>query len=151
MINIKLDASNSDYQTVVDAFARRVSGVTGSGKKDSDGPVRRLTGIDAISAVKMSEKLTAAVDAWAEAHQTVRSDAIRQLVEIGLSVSNATPSEAPAASRDPAAIEQRAVQQIDEMLDPSLPAEERERRIRRLTEGPPEFAPSRIDLPKHEP
>jgi hypothetical protein len=29
-----------------------------------------------------------------------------------------------------------------------LPADERERRIRRLTEGPPEFSRERIDLPK---
>jgi hypothetical protein len=34
------------------------------------------------------------------------------------------------------------------LLDPSLPAAERERRIRRLTEGPPEFSAERIDLPK---
>jgi len=42
-------------------------------------------GCDAISAVNLSERLTADVDAWAEAHVTVRSDAIRQLVELGLS------------------------------------------------------------------
>src|SRR5476651_1716710 len=39
---------------------------------------------DAVSAVRMSERLTAEVDAWAEAHGTVRSTAIRQLVELGL-------------------------------------------------------------------
>jgi len=32
-----------------------------------------------------------------------------------------------------------------------LPADERERRIRRLTEGPPEFSHERIDLPKDSP
>jgi hypothetical protein len=42
-----------------------------------------------------------------------------------------------------------AVNQIDSLLDAALPAEERERRIRRLTEGPPEFSHERIDLPKH--
>jgi len=36
------------------------------------------------SAVKMSRRLTADVDAWAEAHDTVRSDAIRRLVELGV-------------------------------------------------------------------
>jgi hypothetical protein len=34
------------------------------------------------------------------------------------------------------------------MLDPSLPAAERERRIRRLLEGPPEFSAERKDLPR---
>jgi hypothetical protein len=102
---------------------------------------------EAISAVKLSEKLTADVDAWAEAHATVRSDAIRQLVELGLGVarSAATHGSTP---RDPVAIEGLAVKQIDHLLDPSLPPEERDRRIRRLTEGPPEFSDERIDLPK---
>ena len=102
---------------------------------------------DAVSAVRMSERLTAEVDAWAEAHGTVRSTAIRQLVELGL---GATPSadDFNSASHDPVAIEDLAVKQIDQLLDPSLPVGERERRIRRLTEGPPEFSDQRIDLPK---
>jgi hypothetical protein len=105
------------------------------------------TGRDAISAVRMSEGLTAEVDAWAEAHGTVRSTAIRQLVELGL---GSTPSadEFNSAPRDPVAIEDLAVKQIGQLLDPSLPGEERERRIRRLTEGPPEFSDQRIDLAK---
>jgi hypothetical protein len=116
-------------------------------KKSPNNTIRPGTGRDAISAVKMSERLTADVDAWAEAHGTVRSDAIRQLVELGL---NSTPSADPAGSarRDPVEIEDLAVRQIDQLLDPSLPLAERERRIRRLTEGPPEFSDERIDLPK---
>jgi len=105
------------------------------------------TGRDAISAVRMSERLTAEVDAWAEAHGTVRSIAIRQIVEPGL---GATPSadDFDSTARDPVAIEDLAVKQIDQLLDPSLSVAERERRIRRLTEGPPEFSDQRIDLPK---
>jgi hypothetical protein len=41
--------------------------------------IRPGRGRDAISAVKMSERLTAEVDAWVEAHDMVRSDTIRQL------------------------------------------------------------------------
>jgi hypothetical protein len=44
--------------------------------------------------------------------------------------------------------EDLAVRQLSDLLDPSLPSTERERRIRRLTEGPPEFSDRRIDLPK---
>jgi hypothetical protein len=108
---------------------------------------RPRRGRHAISALKMSKKLTADVDAWAEAHGTIRSDAIRQLIELGLS---AAPSAAPLGSmrRDPVEIEDLAVKQIGQLLDPSLPVEERERRIRRLTEGPPEFSDERIDLPR---
>jgi hypothetical protein len=95
----------------------------------------------------MSERLTAEVDAWAEAHGTVRSTAIRQLVELGL---GSTPSadDFDSAPRDPVAIEDLAVKQIDQLLDPSLSVAERQRRIRRLTDGPPEFSDQRIDLPK---
>jgi hypothetical protein len=97
------------------------------------------------SAVKMSRRLTADVDAWAEAHDTVRSDAIRQLVELGL---NSTSSVDPlSAARRDSEIEDLAVEQIGQLLDPSLPIAERERRIRRLTAGPPEFSDERIDLP----
>ena len=121
--------------------------MTETGKRNSDHPIPRPgADRDAISAVKLSEGLTAEIDAWAEAHDMNRSDAIRQLVRLGL---NASTSVRHASSRrDPVEIEGLAVRQIDQLLDPSLPAEERERRIRRLTEGPPEFADERIDLAK---
>jgi len=65
---------------------RRILRVSDFTDKRPDHTVRRPgSGRDAISAVKLSERLTADVDAWAEAHDTVRSDAIRQLVELGLS------------------------------------------------------------------
>jgi hypothetical protein len=76
-----------------------------------------------------------------------RSDTISQLTELGLS---AVSSAAFLGSirHDPVEIEDLAVGQIGQLLDPSLPVEERERRIRRLTEGPPEFSGERVDLPK---
>jgi hypothetical protein len=108
-------------------------------------------GREAISAVKLSERLTADVDAGAEAHNTVRSDAIRQLLELGLSASSVHPPQEGRSIRDhEAEIEQQATTQIEMLLDPSLPSDERERRKRRLIEGPPEFSDERIDLPKHE-
>ena len=103
---------------------------------------------DAISAVKISERLTAEIDVWAEVRGMVRSDAICQLIELGLNVgpTDDFPSRAP--SNNPVELEDLAVKQINQLLDPALPNEERERRIRRLTEGPPEFSTERIDLPK---
>ncbi|WP_024518420.1 ribbon-helix-helix domain-containing protein [Bradyrhizobium sp. Tv2a-2] len=103
-------------------------------------------GRDAVSSVKFPQTLMAAIDAWAEAHQATRSDAIRQLVELGL---GAAPHRA-AGHHDSLAIEALAVQQIAALLDPSLAPNERERRIRRLIDGPPEFCDERIDLPKHQ-
>jgi hypothetical protein len=122
--------------------------VTDSSGKNSDHPIRRPSADrDAISAVKLSEGLTSEVDAWAEAHDMNRSDAIRHLVQLGLNASGSG-ARPGSARRDPVDIEGLAVRQIDQLLDPLLPTAERERRIRRLTEGPPEFADERIDLPK---
>ena len=118
------------------------------GNKDSAAPVRRRTGLDPISAVKMPEQLTTAVDAWAEAHHLTRSDAICKLVEFGLTVAPPAPTTAHATASDATRIEEIAVHEIDGLLDPALPTDERERRIRRLTERPPEFSHQRIDLPK---
>ncbi|MFK4721410.1 hypothetical protein ABIE89_002510 [Bradyrhizobium niftali] len=124
-------------------------GVSDFGNKDSTSPVRRRTGLDAVSAVKMTEVLTASVDAWAEAHQLSRSDAICKLVELGLRIAPAAPASGSTVASDATRLEELAVHEIEGLLDPALPEDERERRIRRLTEGPPEFSHERIDLPKH--
>ncbi|MBR0969320.1 MULTISPECIES: hypothetical protein [Bradyrhizobium] len=118
------------------------------GSKDPTTSVRRRTGLDPISAVKMPERLTAAVDAWAEAQSLSRSEAIRKLVELGLKIASPGLASTPPIASD-AKIEEIAVHEIEGLLDPALPEDERERRIRRLTEGPPEFSHERIDLPKH--
>jgi hypothetical protein len=137
-------ASSLDHLT----WLREIIDVSGTDKKDSIAPVRRRTGRDPISAVKMPEDLTAAVDTWAETHQLSRSDAICKLVELGLKVAPpALPSGHPLAS-DATRIEELAVHELEGLLDPALSEDERERRIRRLTDGPPEFSHERIDLPK---
>src|SRR3954465_3909280 len=117
-------------------------------RKDSIAPVSRRTARDPISAVKMPESLTAAVDSWAETHHLSRSDAIRKRVELGLKVAPPALPPDPLAS-DATRIEELAVHELEGLLDPALSEDERERRIRRLTDGPPEFSHERIDLPKH--
>jgi|SRR5712664_1287057 len=100
-----------------------------------------------LSTVKPPADLTADVDAWASLHAVNRSEAIRRLIELGLK--SGTAATAMRASRpDAVAVEELAVSQIDQFIDPNTPQEERERRIHRLTEGPPEFVDVRIDLPK---
>ena len=106
------------------------------------------TGCNAVSEADFSQSLTAAIDAWAEAHHIHRSDAIRRLIEIGLKVAPAESAHRTVRLQS-VEIEDKVAIQIGSLLDPSLPADERERRIRRLTEGPPEFADQRHDLPKH--
>jgi hypothetical protein len=114
--------------------------------KDQSPAVRQ--GKDAVSAVKLSQQLTAQIDAWAEAHRITRADGILQLLEFGLKASPIATSPGQPQC-DPIEIEELAASQIDRMLDPALPADERECRLRRLIEGPPEFSDERLDLPKH--
>jgi len=116
-------------------------------KSGSTTPARRR--LDPISAVRMPERLTAAVDAWAEARHLSRSEAISKLVELGLKIAPAAPASTQSIVSGATRIEAIAVHEIEALLDPTLPVDERERRIRRLTEGPPEFSHQRIDLPKH--
>jgi hypothetical protein len=56
-------------------------------------------------------------------------------------------SRAPSRDR---AIEQWVETEIDRLIDPDTPKEERMRRIHRLTEGPPEFVKLRADLPRNK-
>ncbi len=103
-----------------------------------------------ISAVKLPEGLTAAVDAWARAHSLSRAEAICKLVDLGLKIAPTAPASTHTITSDATGIEETAVHEIEGLLDPALPEDERERRIRRLTEGPPEFSHERIDLPKQQ-
>jgi hypothetical protein len=108
---------------------------------------RNATAVHPVSAVKLPAALTASIDGWAVAHGIDRSEAIRRLVELGLK-SGATAGAKPASRHDAIAVEELAASQLERFIDPDTPREERERRIHRLTEGPPEFVDLRIDLPK---
>jgi hypothetical protein len=99
-----------------------------------------------LNLVRLAPEVTGLVDVWAAANALDRSAALSRLVELGLRA-EAGISGVPRRSRDDLAIEARAVSQIGLLIDPETPEEERERRIHRLTEGPPEFVGFRIDLP----
>ena len=103
-----------------------------------------------LNVVRLTPDVTAHVDIWAAAHAIDRPVAIQRLVELGLKA-EAGIAGMPQRSRDDLAIEARAVNQIGLLIDPETPEEERERRIHRLTEGPPEFVGFRLDLPGRRP
>ncbi|HEY7245282.1 MAG TPA: ribbon-helix-helix domain-containing protein [Xanthobacteraceae bacterium] len=107
---------------------------------------RPPTGQDPVSAIRLPHKLTAAIDTWAAQNGvTSRSDAIRRLLELGLAASRPLPQRnLQAASK---ALE-LAAQQIDKLIDPSTPDEERKTRKRRLLSGPKEFRGMRADVSK---
>jgi hypothetical protein len=91
----------------------------------------------------MPRTLIAEADAWAAANDIVRSEAIRRLVELGLTVkTRSAPSE-----RQRAAFADLASKAIDS-LKVEAPDDERASRKRRLLKGPEEFRDHRVDLPK---
>ena len=121
-----------------------------SEKIDQKAAEGRPTDRNPVSAVKLPAVLTASIDAWASAHAVNRSEAIQRLVELGLKSETAA-GVVRVSRRDAVALEELAASQLDQFIDPDIPRKERDRRIHRLTEGPPEFVDLRIDLPKRGP
>ena len=101
---------------------------------------------DPFSAIRLSPKLTAAIDKWAEENGvSSRSEAIRRLLELGLAASQ------PLRRRNLEAASKAlelAAQELDKLIDPSTPDEERKMRKRRLLRGPKEFRDMRGDVSK---
>jgi hypothetical protein len=75
-----------------------------------------------------------------------RSEAIRRLVELGLTVRATKAKQAPVARADRA--KELASKAIDRMSDPTVHPDELAHRRRRLTKGPEEFREVRVDRPK---
>ena len=108
---------------------------------------RPATGRDPVTAIRLSEEFRAAVDKWAakQDDKPPRSEAIRRLVELGLTVktkSKQAPVERATRARELAA------KAIEKVSDPSASQEERTQRRRRITRGPQEFREDRVDLPE---
>jgi len=103
-----------------------------------------------LNVVRLTADMAVRVDAWAATHAIDRVEAIRRLAEIGLRAEAAV-SGPPRGCRVDLAIEAHAENHIGLLIDPETPEEERERRIHRLIEGPPEFVDFRIDLPGRRP
>jgi hypothetical protein len=108
---------------------------------------RPATGRDPLTALRLPPPMLKAVETWAAAQddEPNRSEAIRRLVELGLTIK--TKAKQPSAARVGRAKE-LAAKAIENMMDPSAPPEERTQRRRRLTKGPPEFREARVDQPK---
>ncbi|MET0408002.1 MAG: hypothetical protein ABW006_06500 [Hyphomicrobium sp.] len=89
-----------------------------------------------------------ALDAWADSHDVTRSEAIRRLVELGLSV------EAPQRPRVHSTAKQSAARAvelagnaIDKHSDQGASDDERSTRKRKLIQGPSVFRNARKDRP----
>jgi hypothetical protein len=113
----------------------------------SRGRPKKKGGVYPVTAVRLPPALGAEVDKWAglQADAPTRSEAIRRLVELGLTIK--TKAKQPSAARAHRAKE-LATNAIEKIIDPAAPPEERDQRRRRLTTGPTEFREDRVDLPK---
>jgi hypothetical protein len=109
---------------------------------------RPATGKDPHVTARMPASLIEQVEAWAAANETGRSEAIRRLVEIGLSKTPDQPRILSTSTEGAARAAELAGKVIDKKIDPKAPAEEREVRKRKLVKGPGEFRNARVDRPK---
>jgi hypothetical protein len=112
------------------------------------GAGRPATGKDPVRAIRLSDEFLKTVDGWAakEADEPARSEAIRRLVELGLTVKTRPKQSAPARAER---AKELAAKVIDKMTpDVDTDTEEQARRKRRLLKGPEEFRDVRVDRKK---
>jgi hypothetical protein len=95
--------------------------------------------------ITLDDATLAAVDQWAASRLLSRADALGRLVRLGLGIA---PDARPPLAVAPDRAFELAASQIHALIDPDAPLDERDRRIARLTEGPPEFVDARVDLPR---
>jgi hypothetical protein len=94
---------------------------------------------------RMPEPTVAAVDGWSAKNATTRSDAIRRLVELGLTVkTKSAPTNRMRATR----AAELAAEALASLSVGAADTSEQADRRRRLTKGPLEFREHRVDLPK---
>jgi hypothetical protein len=105
------------------------------------------TGKGTLIGVRMQPDELAALDTWVvgDGRSLTRPEAIRRLVELGLSVDKPL---AQTSARKAAKAKRLAGQAIDGMADPKASVDEKASRKRRLMSGPEEFREDRVDLQK---
>ena len=115
------------------------------------GSGRPATGKDPVRTMRLSDQFLASVDAWAAGQEDApgRSEAIRRLVEIGLSKSEPPkqPKVLTTAKQSAARAVEPAGNAIDKRSDQDASDDERKVRKRKLIQGPSVFRDARKDRP----
>jgi hypothetical protein len=108
---------------------------------------RPATGKDPVRAIRLSDEFLEKVDGWAAQQQDKpgRSEAIRRLVELGLTV-GAKQKQTTTATADRA--KELASKAINSLTAGAPNSDEKASRKRRLITGPEEFRQVRVDRPK---
>src|SRR5450755_3230115 len=109
-------------------------------------PKKRAAATGDLVGVRVQPDMAKLLDDWRRKQDDLpgRPEAIRRLVELGLTVKAAARPVSKPGRRLRAA--ELAAKAIDKIGDPSVPPEERAQRRRLLTKGPPEFREDRVDL-----
>ena len=106
---------------------------------------RPPTGRDPQVTSRMPPGLIAEVEAWATANDATRSEAIRRLVELGLTI-RAKSKQGSATHAERA--KELASKTIDNLTVATPGSNEKARRKGNLIKGPGEFRQVRVDRPK---
>jgi Arc/MetJ-type ribon-helix-helix transcriptional regulator len=123
------------------------------GKRPGSG--RKPTGRDPARTIRLSDEFIATVDTWAAQQDDSpnRSEAIRRLVELGLTVKTEERPKSEDTKRRQKT-KQRARELagavVDEMTDTTASPENQADRKRRLIKGPEEFQGVRRDRPNRK-
>jgi hypothetical protein len=108
---------------------------------------RPATGKDPQVVIRMPTALIDSVDAWGKSNGAVRSEAIRRLVELGLTVKTRGLSTSKNQKLRAREIAGKA---IDKMTDTTASSEDQATRKKRLLRGPEEFQTVRVDQAKRK-
>jgi hypothetical protein len=107
---------------------------------------RPATGTEPLYGVRITDALMTQIMNWASANGATRSEAIRRLVELGLTMK--APAKPVSKPGRLFRAQELAGQAIDKIGDPAAHPEERAQRRRHLTKGPEEFREVRVDRAK---
>jgi hypothetical protein len=116
--------------------------------KKSRGRPKKKGGVYPVTAVRLPPSLCSDVGKWADSQEgtPTRSEAIRRLVELGLTVK--TPARPVSKPGRRLRAQELATNAIEKIIDPAAPPEEQAQRRQRLTKGSSEFREARVDQPK---
>jgi hypothetical protein len=103
---------------------------------------RPATGTEPLYGVRVADGLMKQIMDWAKSQGATRSEAIRRLVELGLTIKS-KPKQ-PNAARV-ARAKELAAKAIDDMSDGAASDDDQASRKRRLLKGPEEFREARVD------
>lgn len=110
---------------------------------------RPATGRDPVTALRLPDALTKSVEDWAskQADTPNRSEALRRLVELGLTVKGRARQS---SSDQKVRAKEMAASMIDKLTDAGASADDKAVRKRRLLQGPSAFRDARVDRPKRK-